>query len=399
MGGFNKLSITDLDLKGKRVFIRVDFNVPLDENQNITDDTRIVSALPTIKKAIEMGAKVILASHLGRPKGQVKPEFSLKPVAKRLEELLGRPVTFAPDCVGPEVEKIVDNMKEGDVVLLENLRFHKEEEKNDEEFAKALAKLADVYINDAFGTAHRAHASTAGIANFVAISAAGLLLKKEVEYLKGAVENPIRPFVAIIGGAKISGKIGVLENLADKVDKVIVGGGMANTFFKAQGYEIGNSLCEDEMLDTANKIIEKLKANNVKLYLPIDCVIAEQAKPDAVTKIVPLQEVPSGWSIFDIGPASSRLFMEAISDAKTIIWNGPMGLFEMDPFSRGTYALAHGVANTHALTIIGGGDSVSAVKRAGVADEVSFISTGGGASLELLEGKDLPGVAALTDKK
>jgi phosphoglycerate kinase len=399
MPEFNKLSITDLDLKGKRVFIRVDFNVPLDENQQITDDTRIRAALPTILKVLDMGGKVILASHLGRPKGQVNPKYSLKPAAQRLEALLNKPVTFAPDCIGAEVEAIVNNMKDGDVVLLENLRFHKEEEKNDQGFSKALAKLTDVYVNDAFGTAHRAHASTAGITNFVSISAAGFLLRKEVEYLKGAVDNPIRPFIAIIGGAKVSGKIAVLENLAGKVDKVIVGGGMANTFFKAQGYEIGGSLCEDEMLDTARNIVEKLKLNNVKLYLPVDCIIAQEVTETAVTKIVPIQEVPAGWKILDIGPASSRLFMEAIEDAKTIIWNGPMGLFEMSPFSRGTYALAQAVANTHALTIIGGGDSVLAVNRAGVAQDVSFISTGGGASLELLEGKALPGVVALTDKK
>jgi phosphoglycerate kinase len=398
MAEFNKLSITDIDLEGKRVFIRVDFNVPLDENQQVTDNTRITAAIPTIQKAIDLGAKVILASHLGRPKGQVNPKYSLKPVAGKLQELIGKPVTFAPDCIGDQVEQLVSQMKEGDILLLENLRFYKEEEKNGEDFSKALAKFTDVYINDAFGTAHRAHASTAGITKFVSASAAGFLLRKEVEYLKGAVDNPIRPFVAIVGGAKVSGKIAVLENLATKVDKVIVGGGMANTFFKAQGYEIGGSLCEDEMLDTARSIIEKLKANKVKLYLPVDCVIAQEANESATTKIVALQEVPAGWKILDIGPASSRLFMEALDDAKTIVWNGPMGLFEMDPFSRGTYALAQAVANSHALTIIGGGDSVLAVNRAGVAQDVSFISTGGGASLELLEGKALPGVVALTDK-
>ena len=398
MAGLKKLSITDLDLKGKRVFIRVDFNVPLDENQNVTDTTRIVAALPTINKAREMGARVILASHLGRPKGQVNPKYSLEPVALKLQEIIEAPVAFAPDCVGSEVETMVNNMKDGEILLLENLRFHKEEEKNDEEFSKSLARLCDVYINDAFGTAHRAHASTAGITKHVSTSAAGFLLKREVDYLKGAVENPVRPFVAIIGGAKVSGKIAVLENLADKVDKVIVGGGMANTFFKAMGHEVGSSLCEDEMLETANNIIKKFKDNNVKLYLPIDCVIAQEADEKAITKVVPLQEVPADWKILDIGPASSRLFQEALDDAKTIVWNGPMGLFEMDPFSRGTFALAQSVASAHALTIIGGGDSVLAVNRAGVAQDVSFISTGGGASLELLEGKNLPGVAALTDK-
>lgn len=399
MADFNKLTITDVDLKGKRVFIRVDFNVPLDDNQNVTDVTRIREALPTIKKAMEMGAKVILASHLGRPKGEVKPKYSLKPVAAKLQELIGKPVAFAPDCIGAEVEKMANSMQDGDIMLLENLRFHKEEEKNDKGFSQALAKYTDVYINDAFGTAHRAHSSTAGITEFVPTSAAGFLLKKEVDYLKGAVESPVRPFVAIIGGAKVSGKIAVLENLADKVDKVIVGGGMANTFFKAMGYEVGSSLCEDDMLETARKIIDKFKQHKVKFYLPIDCVIAQEADVNSPTKIVPLQEVTAGWKILDVGPASARLFQEALADAKTIVWNGPMGLFEMDPFSRGTFSLAQAVATTHALTIIGGGDSVLAVNRAGVAQDVSFISTGGGASLELLEGKALPGVVALTDKK
>jgi phosphoglycerate kinase len=398
MSGFNKLSITDLDLKGKRVFIRVDFNVPLNESQQVTDDTRIRAALPTITKAMEMGGKVILASHLGRPKGQVKPEFSLKPAAEKLSELLGKPVGFAPDCIGPEVENLVNAMKEGDVLLLENLRFHKEEEKNDEEFSKSLARFTDVYINDAFGTAHRAHASTAGIARFVSTAVAGFLLKKEIEYLKGTVENPQKPFAAIVGGAKVSGKIAVLENLADKVDKIIVGGGMANTFFKSMGYEIGDSLCEDDMLDTARNITEKLKANNVELLLPIDCVIAQEVAPDAETKIVSVKEVPSGWKILDIGPESNRLFKESLADVKTIIWNGPMGLFEVDAFSKGTYSLAKDIAKSQAVSIIGGGDSVSAVNKAGVANDVTFISTGGGASLELLEGKELPGYAALTDK-
>lgn len=394
----NKMTIEDLNLKGKRVFIRADFNVPLDENLKITDDRRIRSTLPTINYAIDEGAKVILASHLGRPKGKVSPRLSLQPVAKRLQRLLDKDVTFLEDCIGQNVENVVSRMKNGDVVLLENLRFHPEEEKNDEEFAKALAKLADFYVNDAFGASHRAHASIVGIPKFLP-AAAGFLLKKEIEYLKGVVTNPVRPFVAILGGAKVSGKIGVLENLADKVNKVIVGGGMAFTFIKAMGYEIGNSLVEMDMLDLANRIREKLTKNNVKFYLPVDCVIAQSMEPGVETKIVTTQEIPKGWLALDIGPASVRLFSEALQDAKTIIWNGPMGVFELDAFSRGTFAVARAVADAYALTIVGGGDTDLAVHRAGVSDSISFISTGGGASLQLLEGKELPGIAALSDKK
>ncbi|MBF0473151.1 MAG: phosphoglycerate kinase [Nitrospirae bacterium] len=398
MATFKKLVITDLNLKGKKVFIRVDFNVPLDDSQNITDDTRIKRALPTITKAIDMGGRVVLASHLGRPKGKVNPALSLKPVAERLSKLLGRPVVFAKDCIGSEVESLVKGLKDGDVMLLENLRFHDAETKNDETFSKALAGLVDVYVNDAFGTAHRAHSSTAGITKFVKQAAAGFLLEKEINYLSGAVNNPERPFVAIIGGAKVSGKIDVLENLADKVNAVIVGGGMANTFFKSRGYAIGDSLCEDEMLETAKTITTKLEKNNVKFYLPTDCVVAKDIEPGTETKIVPVDKVPAGWKILDIGPESSKLFKSALSDAKTIVWNGPMGMFEQEAFSKGTYSLAHAVAESKAVSIIGGGDSVLAVKRAGVEDKVTFISTGGGASLELLEGKILPGLAALTDK-
>lgn len=392
-----KLTIEDLPVRGKRVFIRADFNVPIDGNMMITDDRRIRSTLPTINYAIDEGAKVILASHLGRPKGKVDPRFSMAPVAKRLQRLLNKEVIFAPDCIGPQVENIVGKMKDGDVVLLENLRYHPEEEKNDEAFAKSLARLADYYVNDAFGAAHRAHASTAGITKFLP-SAAGLLMKKEIEYLKGAVESPVRPFVAILGGSKVSGKIGVLENLADKVDKVIVGGGMAFTFIKAMGYEIGDSLCEADMLEFSANIIQKLRQNNVKFYLPVDCVIAQTVEAGAETKIVTTQEIPKGWRALDIGPASVKLFSEALQDAKTIIWNGPMGVFEIDAFSRGTYAIAHSVADAYAMTIIGGGDTDFAVHKAGVTDAMSFISTGGGASLELLEGKDLPGLSALTDR-
>jgi phosphoglycerate kinase len=393
-----KLTIEDLPIKGKRVFIRVDFNVPIDTNMVITDDRRIRSTLPTINYAIDEGAKVILSSHLGRPKGKVEPRFSLAPVAKRLQRLLNKEVIFAPDCIGPQVENLVSKMKEGDVILLENLRFHLEEEKNDETFARSLAKLADYFVNDAFGAAHRVHASIVGIPKFLP-SAAGFLMKKEIEYLRGVVENPVRPFVAILGGSKASGKIGVLEHLEEKVDKVIIGGGMAYTFIKALDYEIGDSLVEPDMLDFAKTTVEKLKKKNIKFYLPVDSVIAQSMESGAETKIVTTQEIPKGWRALDIGPASVKLFSEAIQDAKTIIWNGPMGVFEIDAFSRGTYAIAHSVADAYALTIVGGGDTDYAVHKAGVSDTITFISTGGGASLQLLEGKDLPGISALSDKK
>jgi phosphoglycerate kinase len=395
---FHKLTIEDLDLTGKRVFIRVDFNVPLDDNLMITDDRRIRSTLPTINYAIDEGAKVVLSSHLGRPKGKVDPKFSLASVAKRLQRLLNKEVVFASDCIGSQVEALVSKMKSGDVLLLENLRFHPEEERNDEKFARSLANLADVYVNDAFGAAHRAHASTVGITKFLP-SAAGLLLEKEIEYLKGAIDNPVKPFIAILGGAKVSGKIGVLENLVGKVDKVIVGGGMAFTFIKAMGYEIGDSLVEDSMLGTAERVQMKLKENAVKFYLPVDCVIAQNTGPTAVIKIVPTQEIPKGWKALDIGPASVKLFSEVLQDAKTILWNGPMGMFEMDAFSRGTFDIAKAIADAYALTIVGGGDTDLAVSRAGVSGTISFISTGGGASLQLLEGKELPGIAALTNRE
>ncbi len=394
----NKLSIDELDIKGKRVFIRADFNVPLDDNLRITDDGRIRSTLPTINYAIDEGAKVILASHLGRPKGKPEPRFSLAPVAKRLHRLLDKEVVFAPDCIGPQVEGLVSKMKNGDVILLENLRFHPEEEKNDEAFAKSLAKFADYFVNDAFGAAHRSHASTVGIAKFLP-SAAGFLMKKEIEYLKGVVNSPVRPFVAILGGAKVSGKIGVLEHLEAKVDKVLIGGGMAFTFIKAMGYEVGDSLVENDMLETAERIRTKLQAAGIKFYLPVDCVIAQTLEPGAETKIVPTMEIPRGWRALDIGPATVKLFSIALANAKTILWNGPMGIFEIDAFSRGTFSIAHSVADAYALTIVGGGDTDLAVHRAGVSDALSFISTGGGASLQLLEGKELPGIAALTDRK
>jgi phosphoglycerate kinase len=394
---FGKLTVQDIDIKGKRVFIRVDFNVPLDENLNISDDRRIRSALPTINYAIDEGAKVILASHLGRPRGKVDLKYSLAPVIKRLTRLLNKDVIFAADCVGSQVENIIDKMNEGDVVLLENLRFNPGEEKNDDAFAKALSKMADYFVNDAFGTAHRSHASVTGITKYLT-SVSGFLLKREIEYLKGVVHNPVRPFAAILGGAKVSGKIGVLENLEARVDKVIIGGGMAFTFIKSMGYEVGASLVEEDMIETAEKIRKNLREKGIKFYLPVDCVIAQTMEPGAETMIVPTKEIPKGWKALDIGPASSRLFSEAISNVKTILWNGPMGVFEVDAFSRGTYALARAVADAYALTIIGGGDTDLAVHRAGVSDNISFISTGGGASLQLLEGKELQGIAALTDK-
>jgi phosphoglycerate kinase len=395
----DKKTIEKVDLKGKRVFIRADFNVPLDENGNITDDGRIRSTLPTINYALDAGAKVILASHLGRPKGNPNPKYSLAPVALRLNRLLNKEVKFAKDCIGPDVEHLVQGMRPGDVLLLENLRFHAEEEKNDEGFSKALAAFTDVYVNDAFGTAHRAHASTYGITKFVKESVAGFLMKKEIDYLQKTVANPVRPFVAILGGAKVSGKIGVIENLQNKVDKIIVGGAMAFTFIKARGREVGNSLIEPEMLEIAQRTRKGVRESGVKFYLPVDFVVAESMEDGATTKIVTSQEIPKGWIGLDIGPATVRLFSEAIQDAKTIIWNGPMGMFEKDAYSRGTFAIARSVADAYATTIVGGGDTDVAVHKAGVSDSITFISTGGGASLELLEGKELPGLAALTDDK
>ncbi len=395
----DKKTIEKVDLKNKRVFIRADFNVPLDDDGNITDDGRIRSTLPTINYALDAGAKVILASHLGRPKGKPSPKYSLAPVVKRLNRLLNKEVQFAKDCIGPDVEHMVAGMRPGDVLLLENLRFHAEEEKNDEDFSRALASFTDVYVNDAFGTAHRAHASTYGITKHVKVSVAGFLMKKEITYLQKTVANPVRPFVAILGGAKVSGKIGVIENLQNKVDKIIVGGAMAFTFIKARGYEVGNSLVEPDMIDMAERLRKSARDKGVKFYLPVDFVVAENANDGAETKLVTSQEIPKGWVGLDIGPATTRLFSEAIQDAKTIIWNGPMGLFEKDAYSRGTFAIARSVADAYATTIVGGGDTDVAVHRAGVSDSITFISTGGGASLELLEGKELPGLAALTDDK
>jgi len=387
--------IDQIDMKGKRVFIRVDFNVPMDSTQNVTDDTRVRAHVHTINYAREKGAKVIVASHLGRPKGKRVAEFSLKPVVRILSDLLGTKVVFVDDCVGDKAEQAVAAMKEGDVVLLENTRFQPGEDKNDPELAKQMAKLCDIYIDDAFAVAHRAAASNTAITQFVPVCAAGFLLKNEIEYFNKAMGNPERPLVAIIGGAKVSDKIGVLDRLVDKVDKLIIGGAMAFTFLKAQGYEIGKSRCEEDMLGTAKTIIDKAKSKNIQFYLPLDSVIAQQASVDAKTKVCRIEEMPKDWIGLDIGPETVNLFSEAVKDARTIVWNGPLGMFELEPFSKGTFNLVHAVANSKALTIVGGGDTDTAVHRAGASEKISYISTGGGAFLELLEGKTLPGVAAL----
>ncbi len=396
----SKLSIDKLNLKDKRVLVRVDFNVPLDDNLNITDDIRIVSSLPTIKKIISDGGKAVLMSHLGRPKGKVNPKYSLKPAAKRLGELLGKEVRLAPDCVGDEVKNLVNSMKNGDVVLLENLRFHEEEEKNDPEFSKKLAELGDVYVNDAFGSAHRAHASTEGVTKYIKECAAGYLMQKELQYLGGAISNPARPYCAILGGAKISGKIDVIMNLCDIVDTMIIGGGMAYTFFKAQGKEIGKSLLEEEKISLAKEVLEKAAKSNVKFLLPVDEVVADEFKNESPSTVVSVDKIPADKMGLDIGPETVKLFCDEIAKAKTIVWNGPMGVFEFDNFAKGTFAIASKlveVTSKGAVTIIGGGDSAAAISKAGLEDKVSHVSTGGGASLEFLEGKTLPGVAALSE--
>jgi len=391
-------NIRDLDIKEKKVLIRVDCNVPLDEHGNITDDTRIRGVLPTINYALDENAKVIICSHMGRPKGQYQKEFSLAPVAKRLSRLLDKEVKLAPDCIGAEVETMVSQMAQGDVLLLENLRFHAEEKKNDPEFCKQLAKLADVYINDAFAVAHRAHASVVGVVEYFKDYAAGFLLQQEMDYFNRSVSNPSRPLVAIVGGAKVSSKLGALRNMIDRVDKMIIGGAMANTFLKAQGYGVGTSRVEDDLLDTANELIAKAQKQGVKLYLPVDCIVADRFDPKAETRRTTAQEVPENWMILDIGPASTMLFGEALENAGTIIWNGPMGAFEMEAFAKGTMAMVRKLASSHALTIVGGGDTDVAVHSAGESSNISYISTGGGAFLMLMEGKVLPGVAALEGK-
>ena len=387
--------IDQIEMKNKKVFLRVDFNVPMDKSGNVTDDTRVRAHLPTINYALEKGAKLIIASHLGRPKGKRVEEMSLKPVVKILSGLLKKEIVFVDDCVGEKVEQAVSIMKEGDIVLLENLRFYPGEDKNDPEFAKKLASLCDIYIDDAFAVSHRAAASNSAITEFVQTCGAGFLLKNEIEYFNKAMGNPARPLCAIIGGAKVSDKIGVLEKLIDKVDKLIVGGGMAFTFLKSAGYGIGKSLCEPDMLELAKKITDKAKQKNVQFLLPVDCVIAKSATADAEVKVCGIKEIPEDWMGLDIGPATISLFSDALQGVKTIVWNGPLGMFELAPFSKGTFALAVAVANSGALSIIGGGDTDTAIHKAGQSAKMSYISTGGGAFLELLEGKTLPGIAAL----
>lgn len=390
----NKKGLKDITVRGKRVFVRVDFNVPMDDHGNITNDTRIRAALPTIHYLIDEGAKIILASHLGRPKGKPDPNYSLAPVAKRLGELLKGPVAMATDCIGPEVEKAAAQLQEGEVLLLENVRYHAEEEKNEPEFVKQLARLAEVYVNDAFGTAHRAHASTEGIAHHLP-GVAGFLLQKEIESMGKALENPERPFVAIIGGAKVSDKIGVIENLLHKVDALIIGGGMANTFLKAQGYSLGKSLVEGDKLSLAQEILDRGRELQVDILLPQDVVAAKEFKADAPYRVTAVREIAEDEMALDIGPESAGLFSARIQKARTIVWNGPMGVFEMEHFAKGTEKVAQAVALCPGLTIVGGGDSVAAVEKMGVGEQMSHISTGGGASLKLLEGKTLPGIAAL----
>ncbi|MFO7274388.1 MAG: phosphoglycerate kinase [Symbiobacteriaceae bacterium] len=388
------MTVRDIDVKGKRVFVRVDFNVPLEDGR-ITDDTRIRAAVPTIRYLVEQGAVVVLASHLGRPKGKRNEAYSLAPCARRLSELLGRPVVFAPDCIGEEVERLVAEQPPGSVVLLENVRFYPEEEKNDPEFAKKLARLGEIFVNDAFGTAHRAHASTRGVADYMPVRVAGFLMQKEVDTMGKALSDPDRPFVAVIGGAKVSDKILVIENLLTKVDRLIIGGGMANTFLRAKGYATGKSLVEEDRVDTARELLAK---GGDKILLPTDLVVASEFRADAEQRVVPADAIPEGWMALDIGPESARAFAAVIREARTVVWNGPMGVFEMEPFARGTFAVAQAMAECEGVTIVGGGDSVAAVEAAGVADKMTHVSTGGGASLEFLEGKELPGVACLAVK-
>jgi len=394
-----ELSIRDLDLRGKRVFMRVDFNVPLNDAGAITDDTRIRASLPTIQYAVERGARLILASHLGRPKGKPNPKYTLRPAATRLAELLGKPVAFGVDCVGAQVEKEAASLQDGDVLLLENVRFHAEEEKNDPEFSRQLAALAQVYVNDAFGSAHRAHASTEGITRYLSPAAAGLLMEKELEYLSKAVENPARPYVAIVGGAKVSDKIDLLQNLLKFADSILIGGAMAYTFLKAQGVEVGLSQVEEDKLDLAKELLASAESRGVKLLLPSDHVVAEKLDKDAVAENVGTGNIPANRMGLDIGPVTRAAYAQEIARAKTIVWNGPMGVFEIEQFAQGTVAIAQAVAASSAVSIVGGGDSVAAVHKAGVEAKISHISTGGGASLEFLSGLTLPGVAALTEKK
>lgn len=394
---FLKKTMDDVNVKGKRVFVRVDFNVPMADGE-ITDDTRIRAAIPTIEALSSAGAKVILASHLGRPKGEVKEDMRLTAVGERLSELMGKPVNKLDESIGEAVEAAVAEMKDGDIILLENVRFHKGEEKNDEELAKAFASLADIYVNDAFGAAHRAHASTEGIAKYVDAAVAGYLMQKELDVLGKALSEPERPFTAIIGGAKVKDKIGVIENLLDKVDHLIIGGGLSFTFTKAQGYDIGKSLLEEDKIDLAKSFIEKAKEKGVELHMPVDAVVANEFSKDAETQTVAIDAIPADWMGLDIGPKTAAGYAEIIKNSKLIIWNGPMGVFEMDKFANGTKTVAEAMAATDGYTVIGGGDSAAAVEKFGVADKMDHISTGGGASLELMEGKELPGIVALNDK-
>ncbi len=396
MNVLNKKSVEDIDVKGKKVLVRCDFNVKM-ENGVITSDKRIVASLPTINYLLEKGAKLILCSHLGRPKGEFKPEFSLAPVAVRLGELLGKEVKMAKDVVGESAQALAADLKEGEVLLLENVRFHAEETKNDAEFSKALASLAEIYVNDAFGSAHRAHSSTTGVADYLP-AVGGYLIRKELEYIGGALENPKRPLVAILGGAKVSDKIGVITNLLNTVDTLIVGGGMAYTFFAALGYSVGTSLCETDKIDMAKEMMETAKAKGVKFLIPIDNRVGREYAEDTENMIVDSDAIPDGWMGLDIGPKTEALFAEAVKDAGTVIWNGPMGVSEWKNFASGTIAVATAIAESGAISIVGGGDSAAAVQKLGFADKMSHISTGGGASLEFLEGKDLPGVVALNDK-
>ena len=394
----NKKTIRDIDLKGKKVFVRCDFNVPMNEEREITDNTRIVAALPTIKYLLEQKCKIILASHLGRPKGEVKPEYSLAPVAKELSRLLNKEVIMAKDVIGPDATEKAKNLKEGEILLLENVRFHREETDNDPEFSKKLAEMAEIFVNDAFGTAHRAHSSTTGIANYLP-AVSGFLIEKELKFLGDALNNPERPFVAILGGAKVSDKIGVIDSLLEKVDTLIIGGGMAYTFFKAQGYEVGKSLCELDKLELAKELMEKAKTKGVKLMLPVDTKVGKEFKEHTESKTVKYTEIPADWEGFDIGKETIKMFTEELKKAKTVVWNGPLGLFEFPQFAIGTNAIAKVLSEIDATTIIGGGDSAAAVEKAGLADKMTHISTGGGASLEFLEGKKLPGIEALLDKE
>ena len=393
----SKKTVRDIDLKDKKVLVRCDFNVPMDENRNITDNRRIVAALPTIKYLLEQNCKIVLCSHLGRPKGEFKKEFSLEPVAKELSKLLGKEVIMAKDVIGEDAENKAKNLKNGEILLLENVRFHREETDNDPEFAKKLASFGEIFVNDAFGTAHRAHASTEGVTKYLP-AVSGFLIEKELKFLGEALENPERPFVAILGGSKVSDKIGVIENLLEKVDTLIIGGGMAYTFFKAQGYSVGESLCEEDKCELALELMEKAKEKNVKFLLPIDNKVGKEFKPDTESKTVKSTEIPDGWEGLDIGEETIKLYKEELKNAKTIVWNGPLGVFEFDQFAVGTNEIAKALGDIDAIKIIGGGDSAAAVEKAGLADKMTHISTGGGASLEFLEGKKLPGIEALLDK-